>query len=398
MIDLVKIGSVFLIIVLLLRFRWNLGLVMFIGSILLGTLYLLDPLRQATVILKASVDLETLNLIAGLLFIMVLENIIRKRGVLKRMMEAVVNVAQDRRIAMAVLPAVIGLLPSAGGAVFSAPMVQEAAATVAVTPERKAFINYWFRHIWEYVSPLYPGAILAAAIMQISLSQFLLFQVPFSIAVVAVGALLGFRGIPESSIEGKRDAQEFKALAATMIPILASVILVVVFKIPLAFSMAAVVIALLFFYRYSFRDMKTTLQESISWNMTLMVVGIMIFKGMLDATGSIEALPPFFKASGLPSEVVLFALPFFAGLLTGHTVGYVGSTFPILVAMLGGQADVPSMAFAFASGFAGVMLSPTHLCFVLTVKYFKADMAVMYRLLWLPVSLVFLVALIRLWV
>jgi hypothetical protein len=37
------------------------------------------------------------------------------------------------------------------------------------------------------------------------------------------------------------------------------------------------------------------------------------------------------------------------------------------------------------------MLSPTHLCYLLTVRYFNADLAATYRLLYLPTLLVFLV-------
>ena len=194
MTDLIKIGAAFALIVLLLRLRWNLGLVMLVGAVFLGTLYRIGPLRQAQVLFASSIDIVTINLVTGLVLIMVLENIIRKRGVLKRMMEAVVNVAGDRRIAMAVLPGVIGLLPSAGGAAFSAPMVQEAAADADMRPERKAFVNYWFRHIWEYCSPLYPGIVLAAAVTKMPINRLLLSQLPLPIAVIVVGALLGFRG------------------------------------------------------------------------------------------------------------------------------------------------------------------------------------------------------------
>ena len=123
----------------------------------------------------------------------------------------------------------------------------------------------------------------------------------------------------------------------------------------------------------------------------------MVFKGMLDASGAIEALPVFFRESGLPTVVVLFTLPFLVGLLTGLTVAFVGATFPIITAMMGGHPDPATVTFAFASGFAGVMLSPTHLCLLLTVQYFKADLAGTYRLLYVPIVLVFLVGLIRLW-
>jgi hypothetical protein len=66
--------------------------------------------------------------------------------------------------------------------------------------------------------------------------------------------------------------------------------------------------------------------------------------------------------------------------------------------MMGGNPDLGVITFAFASGFAGVMLSPTHLCLLLTIRYFNADMAGTYRHIYLPVFLVFAAGLIRLWV
>jgi integral membrane protein (TIGR00529 family) len=396
MTDLIKIGGAFILIVFLLRLRWNIGVVMLLTAVFLGSLYRIGPIRQARVMLAASLDAVTINLVAGLALIMVLENIIRKRGVLKRMMESVVNVARDRRIAMAVLPGVIGLLPSAGGAVFSAPMVHEAAADAEMSPEHKAFINYWFRHIWEYISPLYPGIVLAVAVTKVPMNSFLLSQLPLPLAVVGVGSLLAFRGMKMSRAPGKRSWEEFTSLLTTLLPIIASIVLVVGFKLPLAIAMMIVVAALFIIYRYTGTEIITTLRESVSASIMLMVIGIMVFKGMLDATGAIEALPAFFRQSGIPTSAVLFMLPFIVGLLTGLTVGFVGATFPIITAMTGGAPHIGAVTFAFASGFAGVMLSPTHLCLILTVRYFKADLAGTYRLIYLPVFLVFTVGLVRL--
>ena len=398
MTDLLRIAAAFGLIVLLLRMRWNFGAVMLAASLFLGTLYVLGPLTQLKVIFRGILDPVTINLVTGLVLIMVLENIIRKRGVLKAMIGSVVNVARDRRIAMAVLPGVIGLLPSAGGAAFSAPMVQEAAADADMAPEHKAFINYWFRHIWEYISPLYPGVILAVAVTQMPINDFLLSQLPLPLAVVGIGALLGFRSLKPEKIQGRRDWNEVRTLFLTLLPIMASVALVIVFKLPLALAMILVVAALFLYYRYSPPEILTTLRESFSLNIVLMTAGIMVFKGMLEASGAIQALPLFIRESGLPPSMVLFALPFIVGLLTGLTVGFVGATFPIIMAMTGGHPSSGDVTFAFASGFAGVMLSPTHLCLALTLQYFKADMAGTYRLLYLPIALVFLAGLIRLWV
>jgi integral membrane protein (TIGR00529 family) len=388
-IHLIKITATFIVIVFLLRKRWNLGLVMLTASLLLGALYGIGPLEQGKVVFRSSIDEVTLKLLSALLLIMVLENVIRKRGLLLMMTESLTRVARDRRISMAVLPGVIGLLPSAGGAQFSAPMVQEAAGEAAIAPERRAFINYWFRHIWEYISPLYPGIVLAAAVTKLELNSLLFSQLPLPLSVVGVGALLAFRGVPGGGKGSRGDWKDIKALVLSTLPITASIVMVVVFNINLAVTMALIIIVLFLIYRYSFREIGNSLKESLSLNVVLMVIGIMVFKGMLDASGAIEALPVFFEESGLPHGVVLFALPFLVGLLTGLTVGFVGSTFPLVSAMFGHSPDPAAVTFAFASGFAGVMLSPTHLCLVLTIRYFKADMAGTYRLMYMPVLLVF---------
>jgi hypothetical protein len=75
--------------------------------------------------------------------------------------------------------------------------------------------------------------------------------------------------------------------------------------------------------------------------------------------------------------------------MTGLTVGFVGITFPLLLPLMGVAAPSPALvALAFGSGFAGVMLSPVHLCYVLTCDYFQADIARVYHRLFLPSALV----------
>jgi len=126
---------------------------------------------------------------------MVMENILRTTGMLKRMVSSLSTAVPDRRFVMAALPAMIGILPSPGGAVFSAPMVEEAAGDAAMAPEQKALINYWYRHIWEYVSPLYPGIILGAGIAGLSTQTLFVVNLPFALSVVVWGALFCFRGV-----------------------------------------------------------------------------------------------------------------------------------------------------------------------------------------------------------
>lgn len=93
----------------------------------------------------------------------------------------------------------------------------------------------------------------------------------------------------------------------------------------------------------------------------------------------------------------MFAAPFVVGLLTGVNQAFVAISFPLLVPVIGtGTPDMVLLTFAYVSGFAGILLSPAHLCLALTADYFKAEMRDVYRILIWPVAAVFGAALLEL--
>jgi integral membrane protein (TIGR00529 family) len=153
--------------------------------------------------------------------------------------------------------------------------------------------------------------------------------------------------------------------------------------------MGGVTVGLYAVHRYSPAKVWESLRESVSAKALLLVIGIMVFQETLRVTGALDGVSRFFAASGLPPLLVLTTLPFLAGVMTGLTIAFVGITFPILMPLMGGSPpSLGLLALAFGSGFAGVMLSPVHLCLVLTREYFNADMARVYHRLWLPSALV----------
>ncbi len=399
MIDVLKILAVLAILVVLLHRKVFLGSVMAVGSVCLAFLYLTPPMDFLEGIRTAFLAPVSLEMTATIVLTMILENILRKTETLKKMVMSLSRFLPDYRLMMATMPAVIGLLPSPGGAVFSAPMVSEASADFSVSQERKALINYWFRHIWEYVSPLYPGIILAAGIAQISCREMAIINAPFAISVVVWGFLLCFAGIRRAEgtdgVRREGKGRAFASFIAAFSPILLILILVVVAGMGPVISIAGVILALFLLHRYSPRRVWATLRESVSIRMLLMVAGILVFQETLQITGSLTGISAFFAASGLPIVLIVASLPFVTGFMTGLTIAYVGITFPLLMPLISHGSHFPGLlALAFGSGFAGVMLSPLHLCLVLTREYFNADLGKVYRLLLLPSILVLAAVLI----
>jgi len=78
---------------------------------------------------------------------------------------------------------------------------------------------------------------------------------------------------------------------------------------------------------------------------------------------------------------------------SGIVIAFVGSTLPILVPLIQSVGEVQFLPayvmLILVSGFTGVMLSPMHLCLLLSNEYFGVSMGSVYRHLWLPcVSLI----------
>jgi len=74
------------------------------------------------------------------------------------------------------------------------------------------------------------------------------------------------------------------------------------------------------------------------------------------------------------------------GFATGISMGFVGISLPLLVPFiaLGSQVNGYALMLAYMSGYVGVLLSPLHLCLILSTEYFKASFAKVYKLLLPP--------------
>ncbi len=401
MTDLLKTASVLILIIVLLRRKVSMSAVMPIGAVMLGLIYMTPPLQFIKAATAAVFSPKSIEMTLTLMLTMVMENILRTTGMLKRMVSSLSTAVPDRRFVMAAMPAMIGMLPSPGGAVFSAPMVNEAAGDANISAEQKAFINYWYRHIWEYVSPLYPGIILATGITGLSTQTLFIVNLPFALSVIIWGVIFCFRGIDkqETAPSSTNRKMELLTFIALISPIMLALLLVVLFRVNAALSLGGAVFSLYIFHRYTPAMIIKNLLESVSGRALFLVIGIMIFQEVLRTTGALAGISSFFTLSHMPVHLLLFLIPFIAGIMTGLTVGYIGITFPLLLPLMGGAHPSPELvALAFGSGFAGVMLSPVHLCYVLTCEYFQADIAKVYHRLFLPSACVMAAVLIPLYV
>jgi uncharacterized protein len=389
--DLIKICIVFIIILLLLRKKLNIEYVMLIASFALFLLYLMPIASVLKACKDAVLNSATIKLVLALSFIRIFEMILREHAVLSNMMKSVKAIFKNRKIVAASMPLLIGLLPSVGGAYFSAPMVDEATRDTKMSLEEKGFVNYWLRHPWEYILPLYPGILLASAISKIELHDLITVNLSYAVVTLITGFIFGMKGV-KGVIQ--IDDRLSKEGIWSFVPIAAVLLLVVIFHVELHYALIATVVALYFIYRYKPKAILSSLKHGFSLDVILLIVSIMLFKEATEASGAVRNVSHFFMQEGIPTFPILFLLPFVTGLLTGITIGFVGSTFPLILSITG-NVSLAAISFAFASGFLGVLLSPVHVCLILTREYFKADLWGMYKMMIPAGTIVFCAAIVE---
>lgn len=365
--------------------------------------------------LLALVGADNLMLYMAMLAIGVFSDTLAGTGLMDRAVAALKAIVRSRRLLMAALPAVIGLLPMPGGALFSAPMVAAVDHEDAVSPAAKAALNYWFRHLWEYWWPLYPGVVLAMQISGLPVWRYLLVMIPLTLVATIAGTLFIVRRLPldrESADVNKGEASLRSALLGFS-PVLLVVFITILGTLPmerfLSFSaaranLAAMLLGLLVstlllgvYHPGALRRALPQLMNGKTWSLMLTVIGVQAFAAALsiplDSAGSTAVLRirDELLSAGIPVLPVMLAVPFVAGAVTGIAVGFVGASFPLVFALAGAGLSSGELAavtvMAYAAGYVGMLASPIHICFAVSLDYFKAELVEVFQWILAPLAM-----------
>ena len=406
---ILRVLIVFAVILAAIKKRVSLGNAFFFGALLMGWMFGLGPVSMLRVVFSALTDPKTASLSAIVSLILVFSHSMELGGQMERLLERFKGLVVHPKINLVVFPALIGLLPMPGGAIFSAPMVKSLGQRMELSGSQLSYINYWFRHIWEYWWPLYPGVLLATTLARIDIWVFVLFLFPLTTVALFVGYW------PLKVLNGRTKTQRdpHPCLSwATVLPFvseLAPILLVIGLGLGLGVVLSfflssygwtvtkelGLIIALIFAIlwvwrrnRLSLLQRRQILTQPQLLGMIYMVAAILVFKEMLEGSLAVEAISRELLEWRVPLMSITVILPFLVGGIVGITIAFVGTTFPILISLIHAFGEtrfmLPYMMLALASGFVGVLLSPLHLCLLLSNEYFGTSLGPVYKHLWLP--------------
>ena len=374
----VTIITALAIILVLLRRKIQIGVAMLVGGLYIWLIQSAKVIDLEMALLTMFTQPRMYDIILALYFVMCLEIELRQSGVLTDMVSALRRRFKNVKALLVAMPAFLGLLPSVGGARFSAPIVAELSEPLKLKAEHKAAINFYFRHIFEFSSPIIPGMIMACSIAGVEFGDFLKHLSWVTPLAVLSGWLVMINKInvkTESKID--ETAEQIKHEDSGLILSLSSVISIFVLVIAagLKASMATaivvlVMIAVLLLTR-RFVSIKGVFIGALDLNMVLNIVGIFYFIELLSVTNVLNEIVFAFERSPLPTPAIIACVSFIIGILTGMSQGHVAIVMPIVAALGTGNLDLAGVAMVF--GVAGQMLTPTHFCLIVTIDYFKTD-------------------------
>ena len=406
-----KLALIFSLILLLLRFKIALRAAILAGSLMVALLAGLSPAEWPGILFNSLTDKYFAILLLMVFLILLLSGVQEATGQSRKMVREVAFYLHSPRLRLVLFPALVGLLPMPGGALFSCPMVKATAQGMKnVTNERKSLINYWFRHIWELAWPLYPGYVLVCTLLNIPLTKLWLYTFPLVIFAFAIGWFFFLRNLSPAMTEQENpppaEAAEKKSLGAVLLhglPIAVVLIGAVVFGIvfdrlfpqlpgPVAFCAsltAAIAVAL-----YQGREERTKSLPAIAFTphvgrIFLLLAAIYVFKDTVAASGLIASMSKL-GDSGVLLVLTFILLPFVSGVVTGLCVGFVGLSFPLLIGIaLHSPLEeyiMPLIVLAMIAGNCGQLFTPMHVCLVVTAEFFTTTLPKLLRSLILPVT------------
>jgi len=366
--------SLTILAVLMKKIQYGYALII-VSALFIATF---SPEDILSVFLRTITSWETIELALMILLVSVLAYIMRELGEIDDFISEISKFISPKK-SLVVLPAFLGLLPIPGGAIMSAPLIERSSKGLNLERHVLAFSNIWFRHIVMPVFPLTPSIIVIANITGMNIYNFILHMIPFFLIMTLVGYLF-LRGVSGSFEKTGRDLKKIViSVTPIVIPVLTNAL-----GLNLLSSIILGILVAIAIKRPNSRKALELLKDGLNYNLFFAVVGIMYFKNALDASSFVPFVEDFVNSSGIPLWILCSLVSALIGVIFGAMMAGVAISVSILHPFI--DANMMYLCLLFASSLLAYLLSPMHLCNIVTFEYFHNDVGKFYRYM-MPSSL-----------
>ncbi|MHA1822220.1 MAG: DUF401 family protein [Promethearchaeota archaeon] len=426
-----------LILIMMVSSKLDLGLSLILGALLFGLFTGVDLIQS---IGKVLLRINNHVIALAVFLIPILGGLMQDSGLMANLLK---NLRLSKKLSLILSPSIFGLLPIAGGALLSAPVVDE------IDPElskaKKVVINVWYRHVLIILYPLSASVIISVAAAGIPLYNGVLYLIFPCVIMVIVGYFTLVSNV--SKFEELYERNIRKALIY-MAPILIAPIIDIIgrnltdFAVPELFMLSGLIISIFLAIYLSriyneydteniddkereannkgqgdnesganknkvdpvvpvdinsrkikelkYGDIGSIIKKMKAWRYPLLIYGIKLFIDVFNNSGAAEEI-------ALMSSSFLFFLVI--GFFLGYATGRVEVPAPILFSIYLAKTMLISMPIysfilIYFAIFLGYVATPIHPCVAYSLKYFDIKYAKIIKTMFIPTLISFGILLI----
>jgi len=377
--------------VIMVLAKWELSVSMIIGAI---TLALLTEVNLNESILTTILDPTTLLIALSVALIPILGGVMQESGM---MMEFIDNLNAPKRVSLIVAPAIFSLLPIPGGALMSAPLVNQ--IDPSLDKNFKVAINVWYRHALIIVYPISSAMIAVSEIANIPLYVAAATLIIPCIIMIVMGYLVLIRKVEK----GKRNnAFNLKIVLRNFIPIILTVIIDSIGRFvispllnienPEIFLIIGLILSIALAIILSGTELKTVgsaIKKMGIWKYPLLIFSMFLFLEIFQNSG----IPELIGSANL-SFIMFIFVSFFLGFATGRVSLPSLIIIPTFLSQFG-LSVMPLLAFSliYFSTFLGYVNTLLHPCYSYSLKFFDTTYKSTIKYLLIPSALCFIIIL-----
>ena len=230
MLNLIGVIVAFILIIFLIRKKINFGLSLIIGSLVVGVFSLQEiplvdiPKAFIEAIIysfeKPGVKTDTIELAVLLTLIYILARSMQETGAIKKLIDSLRSIFYKGGT-LGVIPAVYGLMPVPGGALFSAPLIDKEGEGYHLSQNQKNFLNVWFRHIWFPIFPISSAMVTICSdkFSNIDVYKLVIADFPVFILFIIIGLIYIKVFIKKNQVVEKPPERDYTGLIYLLPPV-----------------------------------------------------------------------------------------------------------------------------------------------------------------------------------
>jgi integral membrane protein (TIGR00529 family) len=359
----------------------NLGVSLSLTALLLALLSL-DWNMFLFVIFKTVTDVSMISVMFAAFGIMVISQLYKETKAIGRLSDSLSKMIHNSKLVVAVLPAIIGLLPVAGGALMSAPLVESEADKLGLSPEKKTYVNIWFRHTIFPVYPISQVLILTEKLTGATVTSIIIRQIPVVISMIVVGYFLSFwriKTVNEEEFSSTHIGLELKKFIVAFSPIFVTIIIAVFTNLDVSVAILAGIITLLLITRPSIAAIKKPFNNSTTYSIAFAVFGAFFLRNIVERTGISQIFGSLVIDGSSGLLLLLILVPAALAFFVGSPLGAIAISASLLGSLV--VFNSRNAALLYIASYLSYVVAPTHLCLVLTADYFKGSFQKIYRCL-----------------